>query len=83
MKASSGKCTFTSSNDCAEVAALPGNSVGVRNSRNPDGPILQFTPNEWQALLGGIWCEGFDGFGSTASTGQAGVVLAENLIRAG
>jgi hypothetical protein len=64
MKASSGKCSSTSPNDCSEVGALPGSSVGVGNSRNPEGPILQFTPNEWQALLGGKGCDGFDGFGS-------------------
>jgi hypothetical protein len=29
--------------DCVEVAELPGGSVGARHSKDPDGPVLQFT----------------------------------------
>lgn len=49
--------------NCVEVAALPGGGVGVRNSRNPGGLVLRFTPDEWAAFLGGARAGEFDGFG--------------------
>jgi hypothetical protein len=42
-----------SNGNCVEVAALPGGDIGVRNSRDPEGPTLRFTPGEWRAFLGG------------------------------
>jgi hypothetical protein len=39
--------------NCVEVAFLPGGDVAVRNSRQPDGPALIFTPAEWDAFIGG------------------------------
>jgi Domain of unknown function (DUF397) len=36
--------------DCVEVARnLPG-AVAVRDSKDPDGPTLTFTPDEWVAF---------------------------------
>jgi Domain of unknown function (DUF397). len=36
---------------CVEVNGdIPG-VVAVRDSKNPDGPILAFTPAEWRAFL--------------------------------
>jgi hypothetical protein len=46
-----------------EVASLPDGTVGLRNSRHPGGPVLSFTPDEWQAFLGGARLGEFDGFG--------------------
>ncbi|WP_454194755.1 DUF397 domain-containing protein [Nocardia sp. Marseille-Q1738] len=40
-------------NDCVEVAHLDGGTVGVRDSKNPSGPALVFTPGEWDAFLAG------------------------------
>jgi hypothetical protein len=40
-------------NDCVEVAHLDGGMVGVRDSKNPAGPALVFTPSEWDAFIGG------------------------------
>ena len=40
--------------NCVEVAGLPDGEIGVRNSRDPDGPVLRFTPDEWRAFLGGV-----------------------------
>jgi hypothetical protein len=40
--------------NCVEVADLPGGGVGVRNSRDPGGGFLRFTPDEWRAFLGGV-----------------------------
>ncbi|SFK68386.1 protein of unknown function [Streptosporangium canum] len=39
---------------CVEVADnLPG-VVAVRDSKDPDGPALFFTPAEWRSFIGGI-----------------------------
>ena len=34
---------------CAEVAAVPG-AVLVRDSKDPDGPRLAFSPQAWEAF---------------------------------
>lgn len=52
-----------SNGNCVEVADLPGGGIGVRNSRDPGGGFLRFTPDEWQAFLGGVRNGEFDGFG--------------------
>ncbi len=54
--------SFSNSN-CVEVANLPGSQVGVRHSKHTEGPVLRFTPDEWQAFLGGVRNGEFDGFG--------------------
>ena len=54
--------SFSNSN-CVEVANLPGSQVGVRHSKQAQGPILRFTPDEWQAVLGGVRNGEFDRFG--------------------
>ncbi|MFI7195391.1 DUF397 domain-containing protein [Nocardia nova] len=40
--------------DCVEVAHLVGGIVGVRDSKNPTGPALLFTPDEWDAFTIGL-----------------------------
>ena len=46
------KSSFSFSNgNCVEVASLPGGEIGVRNSRDPEGPVLRFTPGEWDAFV--------------------------------
>ncbi|MFI5719901.1 DUF397 domain-containing protein [Nocardia sp. NPDC051750] len=37
--------------DCVEVAHLDSGAVAVRDSKNPTGPALVFTPAEWDAFL--------------------------------
>jgi Domain of unknown function (DUF397) len=49
--------------NCVEVASLPGDTIGLRNSRDPEGPVLRFTPDEWHAFLGGARKGEFDSFG--------------------
>ncbi|MFG1658580.1 DUF397 domain-containing protein [Micromonospora chersina] len=47
------KSTRSGSNGgaCVEVAAnLPG-VVGVRDSKDPAGPVLTFTPETWRAFV--------------------------------
>jgi hypothetical protein len=39
--------------NCVEVARLPDGQVAIRNSRDPAGPALVFTPGEWAAFVGG------------------------------
>ncbi|TDC74479.1 DUF397 domain-containing protein [Actinomadura sp. 7K507] len=36
--------------DCIEVASGDG-AVAVRDSKDPDGPALAFTPHVWSAFL--------------------------------
>lgn len=50
--------------NCVEVADLGGGAVAVRNSRNPDGAVLRFTPDEWHAFIGGVRNGEFDRFGA-------------------
>ncbi|WP_433629749.1 DUF397 domain-containing protein [Nocardia sp. CA-120079] len=42
------------SGQCAEVAFLDGGMVGIRDSKNPTGPALVFTPSEWDAFTAGV-----------------------------
>ncbi|MEV6324446.1 DUF397 domain-containing protein [Nocardia sp. NPDC051787] len=39
---------------CVEVAWLVDDHVGVRDSKNPAGPALLFTPGEWEAFTTGV-----------------------------
>ena len=45
--------------DCVEVAFV-GDSVLVRHSHNPTGPVLTFTHSEWRAFLTGMHNGEFD-----------------------
>jgi Domain of unknown function (DUF397) len=56
------KSSFSSGNGgaCVEVAGnLPG-VVAVRDSKDPDGPVLVFSPREWEAFGAGVKCGDFD-----------------------
>jgi hypothetical protein len=50
------KSTLSSGGDnCVEVAFAADGSVGVRDSKQQGlGPVLEFTPGEWEAFLGGV-----------------------------
>jgi hypothetical protein len=52
-----------SNSNCVEVASLPGGEIGVRDSKDSEGPVLRFTPDEWHAFLGGARNGEFDRFG--------------------
>jgi Domain of unknown function (DUF397) len=44
----------TNGGNCVEVARnLPG-VVAVRDSKNPGGPALVFTPADWEAFTAGL-----------------------------
>ena len=40
--------------NCVEVAAWTGDRVNVRDSKNPQGAMLQFTPVQWNAFVAGL-----------------------------
>jgi hypothetical protein len=53
------KSSYSFSNgNCVEVALLPGGpageTVGLRDSQDPGGPILRFTRGEFAALIRGV-----------------------------
>ncbi|MEV4187115.1 DUF397 domain-containing protein [Streptosporangium canum] len=68
------KSSFSGNNggDCVEVAELKdvtgglGHKAGhtdliaVRDSKDPDGPKLFFTPTEWDAFINGVKASEFD-----------------------
>ena len=47
------------SGDCVEVADL-GSAVGVRDSKNPTGPALEFSHGEFQAFIRSVKAGTFD-----------------------
>ncbi|MGY1946538.1 DUF397 domain-containing protein [Nocardia asiatica] len=55
----SGAAWFKSSKSqdataCVEAAWLDGGKVAVRDSKNPNGGFLVFTPSEWDAFTAGV-----------------------------
>jgi hypothetical protein len=46
--------------NCVEVAELPDGAIAVRNSRDPDGPALVYTPAEITAFIRGVKDGQFD-----------------------
>jgi len=45
--------------NCVEVAFVP-DAIAVRDSKNPTGPALLFTIDEWDAFVGGAKDGEFD-----------------------
>ena len=50
----------TANGNCVEVAPLPDGGVAVRDSKDPAGPSLRFTPAEWSAFANGMATGEFD-----------------------
>ena len=50
----------TVNGNCVEVAPMPGGGVAVRDSKDPQGPILRFTAAEWSAFAEGMAAGEFD-----------------------
>jgi hypothetical protein len=46
------KSTYSngSGGNCVQIAELAGGGRALRDSRNPDGPKLIFTPGEWEVF---------------------------------
>jgi hypothetical protein len=47
------------SDNCVEVAFVDG-AIAMRDSKNPNGPVLIFTPAEWDAFVEGAKDGEFD-----------------------
>jgi hypothetical protein len=48
------KSTRSDSNSqCVQWAKVDG-IIAVRDSKDPDGPVLTFTQGEWEAFVGGV-----------------------------
>jgi hypothetical protein len=45
---------------CVECARTPGGGMVVRDTKDPDGPVLKFTAQEWQAFLAGVRNDEFE-----------------------
>ena len=55
------KSSYSMTNgNCIEVASLSGEVIGVRDSKNPAGPVLGFRPAEWDAFVGHLRNDAFD-----------------------
>ncbi|HCA85209.1 MAG TPA: DUF397 domain-containing protein [Streptomyces sp.] len=48
------------SGNCVELASLPGGSIALRNSRDPEGPALVYTRDEIAVFLHGAKDGEFD-----------------------
>jgi hypothetical protein len=46
--------------NCVQVAGLTGDRIRVRDSKHPRGAVLNFTPAEWDAFIGGVHNGEFD-----------------------
>ncbi|WP_093168195.1 DUF397 domain-containing protein [Sinosporangium album] len=46
--------------NCVEVARNISGVVAVRDSKNPGGAVLVFSPDEWKAFVGGVKKGEFD-----------------------
>jgi hypothetical protein len=46
------KSSYSGNNggECVEVAAGTRGTVAVRDSKDPDGPVLAFSPDWWEAF---------------------------------
>ncbi len=40
--------------ECVEVASLADGGRAVRDSKDPDGPVLRFAADEWRAFVRGV-----------------------------
>lgn len=50
------RSSFCGGGVCVEVAALPGDEIVIRDSKDTrsDAPLLRFTPDEWDAFIAGV-----------------------------
>ncbi len=47
------KSTFCDTSACVEVGPV-GDQIALRDSKDPDGPVLRFTRQEWTAFVAGV-----------------------------
>lgn len=49
-----------SGGDCVELANLDSGHCAVRDSKDPAGPVLTFTPAHWSAFTSAVRSSDFD-----------------------
>ena len=54
--------------NCVELADLRSDAIAVRNSRNPNGPVLVYTRAEMAAFFSGIQAGEFDDLANRCDT---------------
>ena len=52
--------SFCTNGSCVQVAAVDDGTIAVRDSKNPDGAVLLYTPAEWRDFLAGAKSGDFD-----------------------
>lgn len=45
---------------CVSVASMPDGGIAVRDEKDPHGPVLTFTSEEWAAFVAGVKNAEFD-----------------------
>ena len=73
---------------CVEVSGVPegyvpskeGTRVLVRDSKDPDGPVLEFSRDEWDAFLAGVRNGEFDDMGRAGTVQEAAATLKHAVI---
>jgi predicted secreted Zn-dependent protease len=55
------RSSFSNNGTCVEIASLPDGSVAVRDSKNPNSPVLSFNAAEWSAFVDGVKAGEFGG----------------------
>jgi hypothetical protein len=58
------KSSYSWQVNCVEVRPAGDGGVQFRDSRDPDGPVLDFTAAEWEAFLAGAKAGEFDDLGA-------------------
>jgi hypothetical protein len=48
------KSSHSGMNGCVEVAFIDGGRVAIRDSKNEQGPVLEFGSLEWDAFVQGV-----------------------------
>ena len=54
------KSSFSATDISCVETIIEVDEIQVRDSKNPDGPVLKFTPNEWDAFIAGAKDGEFD-----------------------
>lgn len=54
------KSSFCDTGGCVEVMQPVAGSIMVRDSKDPDGPMLTFNTDEWTAFVTGVRSGEFD-----------------------
>lgn len=48
------RSSYCDSSQCVEVAGAEFGEILVRDSKDREGPVLRFTPDEWVAFIDGV-----------------------------